>query len=67
MQETRKVCRRLLHLLFAVVARDLLGSLLEGAAIFELCNLEEIFKKSISLHLCDLQCHQKLRPMILDC
>ena len=32
-QETRKVCRRLLHSLFVVVAPDYLQALLEGAAI----------------------------------
>ena len=44
-QETRKVCRRLLHSLFAVVARDLLAS------FYKLRTPEKNFKQ-IKIFLC---------------
>ena len=66
--ETRRACRRLLHSLFAVVARDLLASLARRCFHFiSLVHLKKSSNKSKSLHLCDLKCRQKLRPMILDC
>ena len=67
-QETRKVGRRLLHSLFAVVARDLLGSFARRCCHFiRFVHLKEILKKSKSFYLCDLKCRQKLRATILDC
>ena len=67
-QETRKVCRRLLHSLFAVVTRDLLVNLARSRCHFiSFVHLKETRKNSESFHLCDLKCRQKLRPMILDC
>ena len=56
-QETRKVCRRLLRSLFIVVVRDLLANLSRRRCYFiSFVHLKEIKKKSKSYHHCDLKC-----------